>query len=135
MLGRNLHVVDIAALLKTFLRELLDPLIPTAYHELFLRCIILEPKSKLHALSLACLLLPLEHLNTLTYLMQFLNEVSQHSKKNRMDSYNLAVVIAPTVIPIEEKLNSQTVQIRTTKICEIVRVCIFFNLYYVFSFI
>lgn len=63
------HVIDIASVLKTFFRDLPEPLLPHAYHEIFLRCMLLKER-QLDALLLCCLLLPPEHLNTLTYFMQ-----------------------------------------------------------------
>lgn len=63
------HEIDVANVLKTFLRELPEPLIPYSFHDLFLRCTLLGDR-KSEAILLACLLLPTEHLNTLAYLMQ-----------------------------------------------------------------
>lgn len=68
MLGTDHHVIDVAVVLKCFLRQLPEPLIPYSFHELFLRCSLIE--NKVEALLLACLLIPTEHLNVLCYLMQ-----------------------------------------------------------------
>lgn len=68
-LSEDHHEIDVANVLKTFLRELPDPLIPHSFHDLFLRCTLLSER-KTEAIMLACLLLPTEHLNTLTYIMQ-----------------------------------------------------------------
>lgn len=62
------HVIDVAVVLKYFLRELPEPLIPYLFHELFIRCLLAEKKTE--AILLACLLLPTEHLNVLSFLMQ-----------------------------------------------------------------
>ncbi|XP_044263931.1 rho GTPase-activating protein gacJJ-like [Tribolium madens] len=121
----NYHIIDVAALLKMFLRELPEPLIPYGYHELFLRCALLEKgKVRKEALLLACLLLPLEHLNTLSYLLQFFYDVTQHSFSNKMNTYNLAIVISPAIFPIEEKLTPYNMQMRTAKFCDIVQILI-----------
>lgn len=71
MLGNDHHVIDIAVVLKSFFRQLPEPLIPYAFHELFLRCSLIE--NKVEAILLACLLLPSEHLNVLCYLLQVRN--------------------------------------------------------------
>lgn len=71
-LGDEHHVIDVAVVLKSFLRELPEPLIPPSYNDLFLIC-SLEKRSKeniVQCLLLACLLLPGENLNVLSYLMQ-----------------------------------------------------------------
>ncbi|KAJ3649137.1 hypothetical protein Zmor_020895 [Zophobas morio] len=119
---RNVQVIDLAALLKTFLREMPEPVIPTTHHELFLRCTLEDVgESETEALLLACLLLPIVHLNTLAYLLQFLNAVAENSNKNKMNTYNLAVVISPAIFPVDDKLSPTTIQLRTTKVCEIVQ--------------
>lgn len=41
---------------------------------------------------------------------------------NKMDAYNLAVVMGPTLLPIEEKLAPHATH-RLTKICELFKVC------------
>lgn len=74
MLGNDHHVIDIAVVLKSFLRQLPEPLIPYIYHELFLRCSLVE--NRVEAILLACLLLPSENLNVLCYLLQVRNFTS-----------------------------------------------------------
>ncbi|XP_050510477.1 T-cell activation Rho GTPase-activating protein-like [Diabrotica virgifera virgifera] len=103
MLGLEHHVIDVAVILKCFLRELPEPLIPCSFHELFLRCSIIE--KKVEAILLACLLIPTEHLNVLAFLMQFFNEITLHSDSNRMDSYNLSLIIAPNIFTLTEKIS------------------------------
>lgn len=68
MLGTEHHVIDVAVVLKCFLRELPEPLIPYPFHELFIRCSIIE--QKVEAILLACLLIPTENLSVLALLMQ-----------------------------------------------------------------
>ncbi|XP_069681730.1 uncharacterized protein [Periplaneta americana] len=105
--GRNFgpehHVIDIANLLKMFFRELPEPLLPHSFHDVLLRCLLLRDK-KLEGILLACLLLPTAHINTLAYLMQFLQEVASHSESNKMDVTNLAIIITPSVMPVEDKV-------------------------------
>ncbi|VEN39770.1 unnamed protein product [Callosobruchus maculatus] len=120
-LGTEHHVIDVSVVLKSFLRELPEPLIPYSFHELFLRCSIVE--DKVNAILLACLLLPNEHVNVLSFVMQFLDEVSSHAKYNKMNSYNLAVLIGPNIFPVSEKIVPKN-KLMFKKICDIVKLMI-----------
>ncbi|XP_060536047.1 rho GTPase-activating protein gacN-like isoform X2 [Cylas formicarius] len=121
LLGYDHHVIDVAGVLKCFLRELPEPLIPFNFHELFLRCSII--KDKLDALLLNCLLLPPEHLSVLNYLMQFFYEVGTYSHSNKMTYSNLAIVIGPNILPVEEKIVPKS-SLVVTKICDITKLLI-----------
>ncbi|KAG8199537.1 hypothetical protein JTE90_009378 [Oedothorax gibbosus] len=89
---------DVASLLKQWLRELPEPLIPNYMHDLYIRCYQLENKEcRINANLLACLLLPPDHLRTLKYLLNFLSDLADQSKKNMMKHRNLALIIAPNI--------------------------------------
>lgn len=119
-LGDEHHEIDVASVLKTFFRELPEPLIPNPYHDLFLKCVLLDEKQRLNAVLTACLLLPIEHLNTLTYFMQFLHDVSAHNLLNKMTGFNLAVVFGPTLLPPpDEKLVQTATPLRLSKTTEL----------------
>lgn len=100
-LGDKNNVIDVANCLKTFFRNLPEPLIPFIYHDLFVRCQMVKT-NKVHALLLACILLPPHHLNTLAYLMEFLKTVSTHEQENKMSIDNLARVFGPNIMPLQE---------------------------------
>lgn len=121
-LSEEHHVIDVASVLKTFFRELPEPLLPYSFHELFLRCVLMDRK-QVDAILLACLLLPTVHLNTLAYFMQFLYRVAEYHEFNRMDAYNLAVVIGPTLFPAEEKIPNNAT-LRMNKTCELFKLLI-----------
>lgn len=93
--SENVDVIDAAALLKYYMAVLPVPLIPPIYYELLFACLNLDNKEEL--LIVAILLLPIENLNLLSYLMIFFHKVPL---LNKMNSHNLAVCIAPSVIPI-----------------------------------
>lgn len=95
---KHLNVIDAAVILKCFLRALPEPLIPYGYHNLFLACCNVENTEEV--LLIATLLLPMDHLNLLTYLMQFFNEVTNYSEYNKMSTSQLAVCVANDIIPI-----------------------------------
>ncbi|KAL1130354.1 hypothetical protein AAG570_013292 [Ranatra chinensis] len=93
------QVINVANILKLFFRELPEPLIPFNLHDLFLRCLTLK-ENKIEAILLGCLLLPTEHLNTLAYLMQFLNLIAMNSEFNKMDVGNLSIIFTPSIMPV-----------------------------------
>lgn len=100
-LGEKNSPIDVANCLKSFLRNLPEPLIPYIYHDIFVRCNMLKA-NKVDALLLACILLPPHHLNTLAYLMEFLKTVASHEKQNKMSIDNLARVVGPNIMPLQE---------------------------------
>ncbi|XP_035212816.1 uncharacterized protein LOC118186782 isoform X2 [Stegodyphus dumicola] len=89
---------DVASLLKQWLRELPESLIPTYLHDLFIRCNSLaDDENRLTATLLSCLLLPACHLHTLKYLMHFLADIASNCNKNKMGPHNLALIMAPNI--------------------------------------
>lgn len=109
-LGEKHHAVDVANCLKTFFRDLPEPLIPYTYHDLFVHCVMLKTYC-VQALLLACILLPPHHLNTLAFFMEFLKKVSLYEKQNKMSIDNLAKVIGPNIMPLQ-KTTMSAVQMR-----------------------
>ncbi|KAJ1528393.1 hypothetical protein ONE63_006808 [Megalurothrips usitatus] len=102
------HVIDIANILKYFLRELPEPVLPFAYHDLFLHCLLLE--DTVSAVLLVSLLLPRPHLHVLAYLMEFFHLISELSETNKMNISNLAIVVTPSLMPVSEKVSVQNPQ-------------------------
>ncbi|GFT44876.1 rho GTPase-activating protein 11A [Nephila pilipes] len=107
---------DVAALLKQWLRELPEPLIPQYMYDLFVRCQQLDNiENRITASLLACLLLPPDHLHTFKYLMCFLAEFAASSDINKMGSHNLALIMAPNIFILNtnavDKSSSNLVQI------------------------
>ena len=98
------HPYDVCALMKQFLRELPDPLLPTRFHDTFLKCHLLEDDdARCDAVLLLCLLLPWHHMSTLRFIMLFLKRVAAVADRNKMDTANLAVCLAPNVLNRKEK--------------------------------
>ncbi|KAK3932796.1 Rho GTPase-activating protein 11A [Frankliniella fusca] len=97
------HVIDIANLLKFFLRELPEPVLPFAFHDLFLHCLLLDDTAG--AALLVSLLLPRPHLHVLAYLMEFFHLIAGLSELNKMNTSNLAIVLAPSLMPVSEKVS------------------------------
>lgn len=104
-LGRDHHVIDIANVLKTFIRDLPEPLLPYSLQDALLRCLLCENTK--YTLMITILLLPPLTLNTLAYLMQFLYTVSQQSHANKMTIENLAIILTPNIMPIAEMIQQR----------------------------
>ncbi|KAF7728777.1 hypothetical protein EC973_005615 [Apophysomyces ossiformis] len=91
--------IQLAALLKRFLRELPEPLLTYNLHDLFVMCARIEDKAlSKQLLHLTCCMLSKPHRDTMQVVFLFLKHVASHSKNNRMDINNLATVIAPSVL-------------------------------------
>ncbi|KAG0130958.1 hypothetical protein HOY82DRAFT_352502 [Tuber indicum] len=101
--------VQIAALLKKFLRELPDPLLTFKLHRLFVTTQrITDEDKKRRILHLACCLLPKSHRDSMEILFSFLNWVASFShideeSGSKMDIHNLATVITPNILYSSKK--------------------------------
>ncbi|KXJ70972.1 hypothetical protein RP20_CCG021885 [Aedes albopictus] len=109
-LGKSHHVIDVANILKTFFRDLPEALLPPGnIQEALIRCLI-SGEHKVYDLLITCLLLPPITLNTLAFFMQFLHTVSLNASGNKMTIENLAIILAPNLMPIvemvQQRLNS-----------------------------
>ncbi|XP_070412081.1 rho GTPase-activating protein 24-like isoform X2 [Nothobranchius furzeri] len=95
----NVHTV--ASLLKLYLRQLPEPLVPYSHHQDFLVCGQKLSKDRtLGLLELRNLLhdLPVANFNLLSFICQFLNEVQSYSNSNKMSVQNLATVFGPNIL-------------------------------------
>lgn len=96
--------VQIAALLKKFLREMPDPLLTFKLHRLFvISQKVSDPEKQKRILHLACCLLPKAHRDTMEVLFAFLNWTSTFSHideetGSKMDIRNLATVMTPNIL-------------------------------------
>ncbi|XP_054641603.1 rho GTPase-activating protein 40 isoform X2 [Dunckerocampus dactyliophorus] len=89
---------DAAALLKKFIRELPAPLLTAEYLNTFSAVRdITDLKQKLHMLNLLILLLPESNRNTLKALLEFLSKVVSREKRNRMNLWAVATIMAPNL--------------------------------------
>ncbi|XP_045772346.1 rho GTPase-activating protein 44 [Maniola jurtina] len=94
---KDMHVV--ASVLKSYLRELPEPLLTFRLYENF----ILASKqpseqARLNALWEAIHLLPDANFQNLRYLIKFLAALTQNQSTNKMTPSNLAIVIAPNLL-------------------------------------
>ncbi|XP_071338145.1 rho GTPase-activating protein 25 [Trachinotus anak] len=89
-------VHTVASLLKLYLRELPEPVVPWTQYQDFLDCTnLLDPGSTegWEKLEKQIALLPRINYNLLSYVCRFLFEVQQHSSVNKMNVENLATVM------------------------------------------
>ncbi|XP_065562760.1 uncharacterized protein LOC136028785 isoform X1 [Artemia franciscana] len=106
-LNEELHVIDVANILKQFFRELPEPLVPRSLHDIFISCSQLKEK-KVEALQLSCLMISnLTALATLCYICQVLDVVAASSSINMMNVSNLAIIMVPSLMPLPEISKSQ----------------------------
>lgn len=94
---RDMHVV--ASVLKSYLRELPEPLLTYRLYETFIAA-SRHPteQAKLNALWEAVHLLPDANFHNLRYLVKFLSALTQNQNVNKMTPSNLAIVVAPNLL-------------------------------------
>ncbi|XP_074531247.1 rho GTPase-activating protein 22 [Halichoeres trimaculatus] len=94
-------VHTVASLLKLYIRELPEPIIPFSKYTQFLSCAPLLTKDKATGISELCKQvksLPQVNSNLLRYICRFLDEVQAHSNENKMSVQNLATVFGPNIL-------------------------------------
>ncbi|KAG7453537.1 rho GTPase-activating protein 22-like isoform X1, partial [Solea senegalensis] len=97
----NTDVHTVASLLKLYLRELPEPVIPFSKYEDFLTCAQLLAKDEeegVQELGNQVNTLPLPNYNLLKYICKFLDEVQSHCIENKMSVQNLATVFGPNIL-------------------------------------
>ncbi|KAL7642950.1 UNVERIFIED_CONTAM: hypothetical protein RMT77_006239 [Armadillidium vulgare] len=99
ILPNTVYPTDVACLLKHFFRELPTPLISVPIHILMTRCLNIPEPNRLEALILCKLLLPKRNQNLLAYVLELISFVAASSNINLMDTHNLAIIFAPTLMP------------------------------------
>ncbi|XP_054716887.1 unconventional myosin-IXAb-like [Uloborus diversus] len=96
-------VPSAAALLKLFLRELPDPIIPLAMHCQFLEAVKDKDRAEsIPSLSELVEKLPAINYNILSYLSCFLKQVSEMEEQNRMSASSLGIVFGPNLFRVTE---------------------------------
>ncbi|XP_068188231.1 rho GTPase-activating protein 24-like [Antennarius striatus] len=97
--GTDVHTV--ASLLKLYLRQLPEPLVPYGRYQEFLLCgrkLLSDRTLGLGELRTHLCELPVANFNLLKFICQFLNEVQNHSSSNKMTGQNLATVFGPNIL-------------------------------------
>lgn len=97
-------VLDVAALLKQFLRELPLPIVPRIFHLVLASSFSSPPGARLDNLLLCLLLLPADHLASLSFLLRHLATVARSSGLNKMTATNLATIFSPNLLPVTDSV-------------------------------
>ncbi|XP_076028758.1 SH3 domain-binding protein 1-like isoform X2 [Oratosquilla oratoria] len=93
----DVHVVSGA--LKSYLRELPEPLLTWHLYDQWLESVKhTEHEQRLRAIWLVVNQLPQPNLNNLRYLIKFLAKLSSSASMNKMSPNNIAIVMAPNLI-------------------------------------
>lgn len=91
-------VKNVASVLKSFFRKLPDPLFTDEYYDDFIQTSLIKDEAqKMKKIRSLLVGLPQHHYSTAKFLIRHLSHVAQ-SENTRMDSKNLATVIAPNLI-------------------------------------
>ncbi|KAI8343292.1 hypothetical protein BC941DRAFT_410945 [Chlamydoabsidia padenii] len=91
--------IQLAAVLKRYLRALPEPLLTYRLYPVFVAAIGLDAEDQIKpALHLACCMLPKENRDTMQVIFGFLHHVSTFHNMNKMGIYNLARIMAPSVL-------------------------------------
>uniref|UniRef100_A0A7N8YF79 Rho GTPase-activating protein 44 n=1 Tax=Mastacembelus armatus TaxID=205130 RepID=A0A7N8YF79_9TELE len=89
----------IAGALKSYLRELPEPLMTTELYDEWIQASNIQDMDKrLQALMAACEKLPTDNLNNFRYLVKFLAKLSEYQDVNKMTAGNMAIVLGPNLL-------------------------------------
>uniref|UniRef100_H3CQ74 Rho-GAP domain-containing protein n=1 Tax=Tetraodon nigroviridis TaxID=99883 RepID=H3CQ74_TETNG len=97
----NTDVHTVASLLKLYLRQLPEPLVPFSRYQTFLLCgqrLLSARAQGLGELKNLLCELPFSNFNLLGFICRFLNEVQSHSSSNRTSVQNLATAFGPNIL-------------------------------------
>jgi len=102
----SIHVLT--GVLKSFLREMPDPLMTFEFYDDFLwATTTTDPAEKVQAIYSHISKLPRPHYDLLERLSFHLARVAQHEDANRMNSNSLAIVLAPCVLRTDRPMQMQ----------------------------
>nr|XP_002193439.2 rho GTPase-activating protein 28 [Taeniopygia guttata] len=108
---------DAAGLLKMFIRELPSPLFTVEYLPAFIMLVekISKIKLQLQALHLLIMLMPEANRDTAKAFLQFLKKVVANEGKNKMNLWNVSMIVAPNLFIYKGKrANQQEMQAAAT---------------------
>ncbi|XP_047005723.2 rho GTPase-activating protein 44 isoform X12 [Ictalurus punctatus] len=96
----------IAGALKSYLRELPEPLMTSQLYDDWIQASNVQDMDKrLQALLAACEKLPTVNLNNFRYLIKFLAKLSEYQDANKMTPGNIAIVLGPNLLWTHSEAN------------------------------
>ncbi|ORX83350.1 RhoGAP-domain-containing protein [Anaeromyces robustus] len=112
----GMNVFDVASLLKLYLRQLPEPLIPFCLYTTFLDVIKYVPDTyeRIKAFQYLFMMLPSAHLILLEILLQFLSEIIVHFEENHMNAHNLACIFAPNLLRSKESSSTNLLNLSSS---------------------
>ncbi|XP_067853134.1 rho GTPase-activating protein 36 isoform X2 [Heptranchias perlo] len=128
ILDEEHSVHDVAALLKEFLRDMPDPLLPRELYTAFINVVSMNHKEQLSTLQLLIYLLPPCNCDTLLRLLELLSEVASHAHDslgedgqgmtgNKMTAPNLATIFGPNLLQ-REKISDKDYSVQAVQVEE-----------------
>ncbi|XP_042699326.1 rho GTPase-activating protein 28 isoform X6 [Chrysemys picta bellii] len=117
---------DAAGLLKMFIRELPSPLFTVEYLPAFITLVekVSKVKLQLQALHLLIMLLPDANRDTAKAFLQFLKKIVANEGKNKMNLWNVSMIVAPNVFIYKGKHANQKEMQAAATTAHIVRLLI-----------
>ncbi|KAM9783448.1 rho GTPase-activating protein 44-like isoform 7-T8 [Syngnathus typhle] len=89
----------IAGALKSYLRELPEPLMTMELYDEWIQASNIQDMDKrLQALMGTCAKLPTDNLNNFRYLVKFLAKLSEYQDSNKMTPGNMAIILGPNLL-------------------------------------
>ncbi|KAI7892802.1 Rho GTPase activation protein [Mucor mucedo] len=103
---RTYDIHAITGVVKKFLRQLPDPVIPIMCHSEFIEIYdrSFSTKATINALALKIQQLPREHFHLIYYMIMMASLIQKHADINMMNPEALAVVLAPVCTGLEHNL-------------------------------
>ncbi|CAL8311190.1 unnamed protein product [Arctogadus glacialis] len=89
----------IAGALKSYLRELPEPLMTAELYDEWIQASnVQDLEKRLQGLLCACEKLPTDNLNNFRYLIKFLSKLTEYQDANKMTPGNMAIVLGPNLL-------------------------------------
>ncbi|KAL0993538.1 hypothetical protein UPYG_G00109390 [Umbra pygmaea] len=111
----------IAGALKSYLRELPEPLMTSELYDEWIQASNIQDMDKrLQALLAACEKLPTDNLNNFRYLIKFLAKLGEYQESNKMTPGNMAIVLGPNLLWTHSNESGNMTEMMTTVSLQIV---------------